>query len=109
MPYVLRKNLLLFCVSLLISVLIATPCLAGRSSDGIYNITIDLVSSSGGTIIDSNYQIQTSIGQPVQGNTFSTTRAIQGGFWFTVNPLPEKKKSNIFLLIIPVITSQTGK
>lgn len=99
---------LFFYVSFAIILLTSTDTFAGRSSDGVYIIATDLLGSAGGISADSGYQLHASIGQPAQGNISDSTRTILAGFLNTAKSLT-KPKSNIFLLIIPAITSQAGQ
>lgn len=109
MSCLLQKILLLFCMSFLAQVLIVSSCLAGRSSDGIYTISIDLAGSGGGLIANSSYQLQTSIAQPVQDNTSGSGQVIQAGFWFASTKPFVKRNRSILLLFLPAIMSQAEK
>lgn len=107
MSYMTRIVLMFFCISLSSLLFINTDCMATQLSDGVYTITTDLIGSSGGSAADSGYQLQASIGQPAQGTVSALAHIIRAGFLFAAKPIA-KPKSNIFLLIIPAITSQAG-
>jgi len=108
MSWAMRTLLMLFCLAFSSLLLTSTNSIAAPSSDGIYTITTDLIGSSGGSIVDSSYQLQASIGQPAQGQISDAVHTILAGFFTRGQPIA-KPKSNIFLLIIPTITSQAGQ
>ena len=105
----LPRILVLFVVFFLTPLLTGVDCIAGRSSDGTYTITIDHVGSGGGLVEDSDYLLTASIAQPVQDNTSAAGQVIQAGFWFASTKPFVKRKSSILLLVLPAIMSQAEK
>ncbi len=101
------KALFLFYLSLSALLLTGTECMAGRSTDGVYTITTNLIGGGGAIAVDSAYQLQTSIGQPGQGNMSSPTHMISAGFLPAVKlPSIVTDKDNFLLLFLPAIISQ---
>lgn len=105
MTLYIHKTTTLFVATLLVATLAAAPCRAA-ATDGVYVISADLI-APGGSMAGGDYALHASVGEPAQSTIIGADYVVQAGFWHGGVPqLIESGKSNILLLVLPVIINQ---